>query len=169
MKSNRWLGSLLILLALSAVQLPAQPNEAERKQFEAVKARADKGDGEAQLNLSSRYATGNGVARDPARAFKWLRKAADQGVPRAQCLVGLAYASGDGVKPDKTEAARWIRRAADAGLAEAQFDLGMCYANGDGVPKSAVRLLIKPCPRPNANWATVTSKATVCLRIFPKA
>jgi TPR repeat protein len=138
MKFNRSLGALLILLAASAVQLPAQPTEAEHKQFEAIKARAEKGDGEAQLSLSAHYANGNGVARDPKKAIKWLRKAAEQGVPRAQCLLGLSYASGDGVKPDKIEAARWLRRAADQGLPEAQFDLGMCYANGDGVTRNAL-------------------------------
>jgi len=141
MKFNRSLGVLLFLLAGSVVQLSAQPTDAEHQQFEAVKAKADKGDGEAQLSLSSCYATGNGVARDPARAFKWLRKAADQGVARAQCLLGLSYTSGDGVKMDKVEGVRWLRRAADKGLAEAQFDLGMCYANGDGVPKNAVEAI----------------------------
>ena len=125
MKLNRSIGLILLLLAGSVVGSSGQPNEAERKQFEAVKARADKGDGEAQLELSSRYATGDGVTKDGAKAMKWLRKAAEQGVARAQCLLGLSYASGDGVKkPDKVEAVRWLRRAADQGLAEAQFDLG---------------------------------------------
>ena len=120
------------------VPLSGQPTDAERKQFEATKAKADKGDPEAQLSLAACYANGNGVARDPAKAVKWLRKAAEQGSARAQCLLGLNYANGAGVKPDKVEAARWLRRAADQGLAEAQFDLGMCYANGEGVPRNAV-------------------------------
>ena len=142
MKFNRLLGALLLLLAGFVLQLPAQPTDAERKQFEAVKARADKGDGEAQLTLSSYYANGFGVNRDPRKAFRWLRKSAERGVARAQCLLGLSYANGDGVKKvDKNEAARWIRRAADQGLAEAQFDLGMCYANGDGVTKNAVEAI----------------------------
>jgi TPR repeat protein len=120
------------------VPLSGQTTDAERKQFEAIKAKADKGDSEAQLSLASRYGAGNGVAKDPAKAVKWLRKAAEQGSARAQCLLGLSYANGDGVKPDKVEGARWMRRAAEQDLAEAQFDLGMCYANGDGVPKNAV-------------------------------
>jgi TPR repeat protein len=138
MKFNRLVGVLLLCLMGSALPLPGQPTEAERREFEAVKARANKGDAEAQLSLASHYANGTGVARDPAKAVKWLRKAADQGSARAQCLLGLSYASGEGVKIDKKEGALWLRRAADQGLPEAQFDLGMCYANGDGVPRNAV-------------------------------
>jgi len=138
MKSNGACGVLLLLLAVSLVQSASQPTEAERKQFEAAKAKADRGDAEAQLDVAARYASGDGVAKDPAKAAKWVRKAADQGSARAQCLLALKYANGDGVKPDKVEAARWLRRAADQGLAEAQFDLGMCYANGDGVQRNPV-------------------------------
>jgi TPR repeat protein len=129
---------MLLLLAGSAIQLPGQASGAGRKQFDAIKSRADKGDAEAQLSVAACYATGNGVARDAAKAAKYLRKAAEQGSARAQCLLGLRYSSGDGVKPDKLEAVRWLSRAAEQGLAAAQFDLGMCYANGDGVARSAV-------------------------------
>ena len=137
MKIDRAIGAALLLLGVVVVPLLGQ-TDAERKQFEAVKARADKGDSEAQLSLASSYANGKGVAQDPAKAVKWLRKAAEQGSARAQCLLALNYANGTGVKPDKVEAARWLRRAADQDLAEAQFNLGMCYANGDGVPRNAV-------------------------------
>jgi TPR repeat protein len=137
MKFNQLVTVLLLFLVGSAVQSPAQPTGAERKEFETLKARADKGDPEAQISLAAHYAEGTGVARDPAKSVKWLRKAADQGVARAQCLLALVYANGQGVKLDKTESVRWLRRAADQGLAEAQYDLGMCYANGDGVPRNA--------------------------------
>ena len=139
MKLNCAVGAILLLLGVVVVPLLGQTTDAERKQFEAIKAKADKGDSEAQLSLASSYASGNGVAKDPAKAVKWLRKAAEQGSARAQCLLGLKYANGDGVKPDKVEGARWLRRAADQGLAEAQFDLGMCFANGDGVPTLCLR------------------------------
>src|SRR5208337_1838542 len=137
MKINSLIGALLLLLWVgAATPLPGQPTDAERKQFEAVKAKADQGDSEAQLELASRYASGNGVAKDLVKSAKWLRKAADQGLARAQCRLGLIYANGDGVKPDKVEGARWLQRAAEQGLAEAQFDLGLCYANGEGVRKN---------------------------------
>jgi TPR repeat protein len=138
MKLIRAIGAVLLLLGVVVVPLLGQTTDAERKQFEAIKAKADKGDSDAQLSLASSYANGNGVAKDPTKAVKWLRKAAEQGSARAQCLLALNYANGTGVKPDKVEAARWLRRAADQDLAEAQFNLGMCYASGDGVPKNAV-------------------------------
>ena len=143
MKLNRFVWVLLLALAGSTAQLPAQSTEADRKAFEVVKARAEKGDTEAQIGLAALYSRGIGVTRDPAKAVKWLRKAAEAGVARAQCLLALDYANGEGVKMDKVEAARWLKRAADQGLAEAQQDLGLCFANGDGVERSDVEA---------ANW-----------------
>ena len=139
MKFSRSIGVILLLLAGSAIQLPGQATDTERKQFEAIKARADKGDAEAQISVADRYRKGDGVARDRAKAVKYLRKAAEQGSARAQCLLGLAYANGEGVKTDLAESARWLHESASQGLAEAQFDLGMCYARGDGVGKNAVK------------------------------
>ena len=138
MKLNRWLGVLLLILLSPIIPSSGQQTDVERKQFDAIKAKADKGDPEAQLSLYYHYMNGDIVSRDPGKALKWLRKAADLGSAHAQCRLGLAYNSGEGVKPDKYEAARWLRRAADQDLAEAQFDLGMCYANGDGVPRNPV-------------------------------
>jgi hypothetical protein len=139
MKFNGWLWALLASLVVLPVPSLCQTPEAERKQFQAIKARADKGDADAQLSVASFYMSGMGVTKDPIKAAKYIRKAAEGGSARAQCLLGLAYSNGDGVKLDKAEAARWLRRSADQGLAEAQFDLGMCYANGDGVAKDPAR------------------------------
>jgi hypothetical protein len=139
MKLSLSLGVILLLLAGSAIPLRGQTPDADRKEFEAAKANADKGDAEAQLIVASRYASGNGVTRDQVKSVKYIRKAAEQGLARAECLLGLAYSDGDGVKPDKAEAARWLHRAAIQGLAEAQFDLGMCYAKGDGVGENTVQ------------------------------
>ena len=139
MKLSRSIGVMLLLLAGSVIQLPGQIADTDRKEFEAIRARADKGDVEAQLSVASHYTSGEGVARDPARAAKYIRKAAEQGSARAQCLLGLLYSNGDGVKPDPAEAARWLHKAATQGMAEAQFDLGMCYAKGDGVAKNPVQ------------------------------
>jgi TPR repeat protein len=138
MKLNRLTWALLLVLAGSTPHLCGQSTAADRKQFDAVKARADKGDTDAQLALASLYARGLGVSRDLGKAAKWHRKAAEAGAARGQCMLGLDYSNGEGVKMDKVEAARWFKRAADQGLAEAQLDLGLCYANGDGVERSDV-------------------------------
>ncbi len=124
-----WLGSTALLLG--------QTSE-ERKQFEAVQTKARKGDAEAQLALGSRYADGEGVARDLTLAVKWHRKAAEQGLARAQLLLALEYADGLGLKTDRVKAAEWLRKAGAQGLPEAEIALGNCYANGDGVRENAV-------------------------------
>ena len=133
---HRWLLAL-VLLGIGVPAVRAEPTEAERRAFEQVRAQAEKGDPQAQLELGARYANGNGVAEDLSKAFRWYRKAAEQGLARAQQQVALGYAEGTGVKVDRAEAVRWFRKAADQGLGEAQLSLGMCYARGEGVSEAA--------------------------------
>jgi TPR repeat protein len=128
----------LILLLGSAIHLPAQQLATERKDFEATRAKAEKGDAEAQLDLGFRYANGNGVAGDYRKAAKWHRKAAEQGLAIAQFVLATDYANGVGVKTDLIEAARWYHHAAEQHLPEAQFALGKCYAHGEGVSTDVV-------------------------------
>jgi hypothetical protein len=131
MKANRFIWVPLLLLLAPAVQVPGQQHtNAAGNQFEAVRARAQKGDAEAMLSLAALYANGDGVPKDLVKAAKLHRKVAEQGLARAQCLVGVDYVNGDGVKMDKAEAVRWFRKAADQGLAGAQYNLGLCYADG---------------------------------------
>ncbi len=128
----------LILFLGSTIDLSAQQVATERKEFEIIKARAEKGDAEAQLALGFRYAAGNGVLKDYSKAAKWQRKAAEQGLAAAQFVLATDYAKGLGVKTDLAEAAMWYSRAAEQHLPEAQFALGKCYANGDGVSADVV-------------------------------
>lgn len=131
---------LLVVLAGLGItpQLAAQPGAVNRDRFAEVKARADKGDAEAQVQLAGFYAAGEGVSRDPVKAAKLHRKAAEQGNARAQCLLGLDYVDGFGVKKNMGDAVHWLRKAADQGMPEAQVNLGMCYAGGDVRGRSIV-------------------------------
>jgi TPR repeat protein len=122
----------------AAVQLPAQPTEADRQGFEEIKAKAEKGDAKAQLTLGVRLQHGLGVAKDAVEAVKWYRKAADQGFAEAQCTLGICYRKGNGVTKDPVEAVKWYRKAAEQGYAHAQYSLGYCYLNGEGLAKDAV-------------------------------
>jgi TPR repeat protein len=135
---NRFLLTLLLFWLASPLASGGQTTEGERRQFEEVKARADGGEAQAQLDLGMLYASGTWVGKDLKRAAKWHRKAAEQGLPRAQYQLGLDYAAGEGVKTDTATAVAWFRRAAEQDLAEAQFSLGLCYANGRGVNPNAV-------------------------------
>jgi len=127
--------------------------------FDETKAKAERGDADAQAELGAMYVKGLGVPQDSAEALRWFRKAADQGNARGQNGLGVMYANGWGVAKDSTVAVRWYRKAADQGFAYAQYYLGVLYANGDGVPKDsakAVELFRKAADQGNADaWWTL--------------
>jgi uncharacterized protein len=101
---------------------------------EAVKAKAEGGDAEAQKTLGQCYANGEGVKQSYAQAAQWYRKAADQGNAAAQTALGELYEVGQGVPHDDAEAAKCYRRAADQGYAPGQYSLAVLYVVGHGVP-----------------------------------
>ena len=151
-----WLGSVLLLLAWTAVasypERLAAGDPPHNDQFSAGwlaydagqfdeafriwQNLAEGGDVGAQINLGAMYDMGKGVGEDPVTAFKWYRSAALQGNSAAQFNLALMYAMGRGVSQDMTEAALWCRKAAEQGFAEAQYNLGMMYAAGEGTEKN---------------------------------
>src|SRR5437762_3316950 len=135
MRTNQLLFALFLLLTGDAFQLLAQQNETDRKQLEAVKARAEAGDTDSEYQLGLCYYSGDGVPKDFSKAAKWFRKAAEQNNAAAQCNLGISYASGQGVAKDGVEAAKWFRKAAEQNYADAQFRLGVFYHEGLGVAK----------------------------------
>jgi TPR repeat protein len=128
---NHLLRAALLVACCSA--LAAQQSEADRTLFKQTKAKADKGDAAAQLQLGNFYFYGTGVSKDLSKGVKWHRKAAEQGLAMAQYQLALDYALGEGAEPDKPEAAIWFRKAAEQNVVEAQVEIGQCYARGDGV------------------------------------
>ncbi len=98
---------------------------------------AEAGDSRAQLGLASLYDLGQGVARNPATAYRWYRRAAEAGVAVAEFNVAVMRDTGDGVPRDTADAALWYARAAAHGNRRAQYNLGQLYAAGDGVPRNA--------------------------------
>ena len=123
--------------------------------LDGLRAKAEKGDAEAQLLLAfAYYDKGDGVPRDIAEAVKWLRNAAEQGYAAAQYALGNACYNGHGVPKDGTEAVNWFRKAAEQGYAPAQRILGRMYCTGDGVPKEpaeAVKWLRKAADQGDAD------------------
>jgi TPR repeat protein len=61
--------------------------------------------------VGSPYLLGEGVARDPAEAVRWLRRAAEQDMAPAQFDLGVCYRDGDGLTKDPGQAAAWLRKA----------------------------------------------------------
>ena len=124
-----WAAGMIVLCA------HAEPAAALRKQFQEHKAKAEKGDAEAQNSLGVCYANGRGVAKDEVASVKWYQKAAEQNLAAAQFNLGLSHATGRGVEKDYAEAVIWFRKAAGQNLAAAQYNLGVCYDVGQGVEK----------------------------------
>ena len=109
---------------------------AEVKAIQDLKAKAVKGDRDAQRDLAMAYGEGEGVAQDYTEAAKWFRKAAEQGDTISQYATGSMCEHGDGVAKDLVEALRWYRKAADQGYARAQFNVGNSYYHGSGVTRN---------------------------------
>jgi hypothetical protein len=118
-----------------------KPEVSETPDVEGTKAKAERGDADAQKNLGKIYAKGQGVTQDYAQAAKWYRQAADQGHAGAQAALGELYEAGRGVAHDDTEAAKWYRRAAEQGNAKGQYSLAVLYIMGKGVPHDKTEAL----------------------------
>jgi len=97
---------------------------------------ADQGLADAQNNLGSLYANGEGVTQNYAEAARWYRKAADQGNVVAMFDVAKSYDKGQGVERNDASAAHWYLQAAEKGDAESMNSIGIMYAMGQGVTKN---------------------------------
>ena len=120
---------------------PAATNGVASSTIEEIKAKAEKGDAQAQFQLGICYFFGKGVATNYTESIEWIRKSADQGFAQAEYILGVGYTKGDlGLLPkDEAEAVKWYQKAAEQGFAEAQDNLGyMCFSGktvtqkGDG-------------------------------------
>jgi TPR repeat protein len=77
-----------------------------------IRARANKGDAEAQTTYGNMFASGRGISQDDAQAVAWFRKAAVQGNAFAQNALGTMYLNGRGVSQDYVQTVAWYRKAA---------------------------------------------------------
>jgi hypothetical protein len=112
-----------------------KPGTSDSERFASVEAAAKSGKVEEQTKLAAMYATGDGVARDPAKAVEWYRQAADKGDATAENNLAIFYEAGEFVPRDMAEAARLYRKAAEQGAAIAQYNLAVLCRIGLGVPK----------------------------------
>src|SRR6266516_1957049 len=138
MKASRLIFTLLLASSVAVVQLAAEQTKVDQKPIEEVKAKAEAGDAETQVELGLRYDEGAGVAKDQVEAVKWFRKAAEQNYAKAQYNLGVCYEHGEGVTKDQVEAAKWVRKAAEQNDAEGQLYLGLSYVKGEGVAEDLV-------------------------------
>ena len=104
----------------------------------ALRARAERGNAQAQYRMGVLYSDGRGVPQDEAEATALISMAAESGHPDAQCCMGVKCEHGFGVPRNFVRAVAWYCRAAEHGDTDAYYQLGMMYALGRGVPQDLV-------------------------------
>lgn len=73
---------LILLLALSSVTFGAE--DLSQSELDDLISRVEKGDPEAQFELSLMYARGGIIRQDEEQAFYWCKKSAEQGHEEAR-------------------------------------------------------------------------------------
>lgn len=129
----------LLLLCCSFLSGHAQTeDETARRNSELrlLRARAVKGNVEAQLKLGKMHFKGEGIPRNDDEAAIWIRKAALQGNAEAQYYLAVFYANGLGVSKDQNEAVKWARASADQGYVAATSLIGTYHEQGEILPKN---------------------------------
>jgi uncharacterized protein len=163
MKANRLRWFLLFLLLGAVLQLPAQQSEADRKLLAEIRAKAENGEAQAQLELGNIFYFGDlGVAQNVEEAAKLYRKAADQNLVEAQFSLGVCYRNGRGVAEDYVAEVKWYRKAADVNYAKAQYNLGVCYQTGEGVAKDELEAVKWYRKAADLNYAVAQYNLGVC-------
>ena len=75
-----------------------------------LRAAANSGDADAQLNLGFHYSDANGAIKDYKQAFSWFLKSAKQNNVVAQGMVGTYYEHGFGVSQNYKQAIYWYQK-----------------------------------------------------------
>ena len=94
---------LLHLAIFALLVISAGCSDKAPSYLDEIRARADKGDAEAQNRLGLIYGIGEGVEQDRVEAARWFRLAAMQGEANAQYHLGLQY-----ITKNDVEAYAWF-------------------------------------------------------------
>lgn len=104
-----------------------------------LRARAEKGDAEAQYWVGMAYLNGDNVSRDMKQAFSWFQKSAEKGNVYSLENLGQFYIIGLISNPDPAKAAECYAHAVEGGNYSAAIALGSIYFYGMGVEKNLVK------------------------------
>jgi TPR repeat protein len=97
-----------------------------------LKKAAEGGNAEAQGQLGTILAMGEGVEQDLPEAHRWLNMAAEGGDLTAMFNLGIMYEKGLGAEADLGQACLWFWLAAEAGDTGAKMKLGTMIIMGQG-------------------------------------
>ena len=131
---------VVVAVAVSLAVLSLPVHAQDDQVLADLRARAEAGDAEAQVQLGVMCTLSSDLSKGDADAIAWFRKAAGQGHIGAQYILGVMYDEGRGLPPqeDIAKAVALYNTAAEQGLAGAQLYVGLMYAKGHGVPKDNV-------------------------------
>ena len=105
----------LFPIAPQAVAPPIEQKQTASQDLDSLRAAAEQGDAEAQIQLADEYFTSGAEGFNPAvswrEASRWYRRAAQQGHGKAQFSLGRMYEQGQGVPQDHVQAHKWLSLA----------------------------------------------------------
>lgn len=102
-------------------------------QFQAVNAKAAKGDLSAQVCLGDMYSWGAGTPRDYGKALQTYQQAAKAGSQDGATSVAEMYLYGLGVTQDFDKGMSMLKSLVDSGYSWAAAPIGQMYYGGDHV------------------------------------
>jgi len=103
--------------------------------YRALRAEAERGDSDAQVNLGYLFARGQGVRADQLEAFRLYALSAKQGNGEGMNALGFKYEHGTGIRPDAAKAVHWYCLAIARGNPRAMNNLALMLDAGKAVPK----------------------------------
>jgi TPR repeat protein len=109
---------LAAALVVAAPALPHAEGQPPRSQDEGhvdidkLRAAAEAGDAVAKYKLGAVYSSGDQIAKDPAKAFYWIKQSAEEGYILAWLSLGMMYRMGEGVERDDIESYKWFELVA---------------------------------------------------------
>ena len=115
----------------------------DKRDTDALVAKADEGDCEAQFTIGELHDNGTrGVLLDRQKAFHYFLLAAQQGHAMAQSNVGFMYYRGEIVPKDMSSALKWCLAAAEQKCRIAVNNLGIIYLKGtDDEPTNPMKAM----------------------------
>lgn len=114
-------------------------NAEDGKKLDRLRARAEQGYIDQQMELANVYLSGRGVPQNLPEAARWFKRAAELGNPVAANTIGFFYQQGIGIRADPERAEHWFQMAAASGSSLAKVNLGLMYLQGLGVHQNLAR------------------------------
>ena len=121
--------------AAAPVKKESPAQIAAKKNFEAAKSAATKGDAVKLRDLAELYYTFNLVGRNYTEPSHTYLASAEKGDVLSEATVACFFLNGQGASKDYKKSLEWYTKAAEKGHVESQLGLAELYYNSVGLPK----------------------------------